>query len=230
MMKSLFGGGLLDTRGPLGGAQPPALVAPASAFTATVNRKSALPASAAAVIAAAAAAGASAKAAPEGSSAVGTAGANRDTNDPKTASIEWDFGEDLVGATSLPLPPLSPGAGDPNALIESALGVDVDSGAGLGEGARDGLKAGASAASDGSTIGRLEIMTTTTCVPRDVEGGFESPEASPPPAEAVTPKARGGRSMWAEDGSAGGGYRSITLKGPPPLVDRHRRYVVRVEG
>ena len=89
MMNKLFGEGLLESAVPLA-------------------KRNTLPASATAAIAAAtaAAAAATAASATATSTAAGAQGC-RDTDDPKTSSIEWDFGDD----TDTSPPPVEPRSG-----------------------------------------------------------------------------------------------------------------------
>lgn len=96
-MKSLFGGGLLDSTGP-----SPLSDATHKAKTTT------LPASAAAAIAAAQA-------------AAGGRNPSNTTLDPKTVSVEWDFGdgdEDPTGAAGAPSPPGALECGSPSQGVQ----------------------------------------------------------------------------------------------------------------
>lgn len=182
MMKNLFGGG---EGGGLLNSTAPQLDATHKAKTTT------LPASVAAAIAAAqAAAGNGSK----GSNALDS------SFDPKTASVEWDFGD---------------GDGD-------------------GDGDRDGDDGFTQAASLAAAgLGEFDFRSPkAVAAVAAAEGGSRggvSPGgvASPPSPGAVTPKARGGSGgMWLDHTpEAEKGHASATLKGPPPLAERQRRWV-----
>lgn len=184
MMQSLFGGGDGDPTTP--------------SQDATHKAKTTLPASAAAAIAAAQAAAGN-----------GAEGGNVPDSsfDPKTASVEWDFGD---------------GDGD-----------EVE-GAGAGDGKRDdGITRVASGAAAG--LGGIDLCSPKP--PAGLEaGGARGVSAgggeSPPSPGAVTPKARGGSGgMWLDHTpEAERDQGAETMKGPPPLAERQRRWVLWLGG
>ena len=170
-MQKLFGGGLLESAVP-------------------AAKRNTLPASATAAIAAVAATAAAAATAATASLPSSGGKSCRDTDDPKTVSIEWDFGDDA----DPPPPPVEPRSGsEMSAAVASAAAADA---------AADAARPKA---------GKLGLNIADSSVFFGKEGGRLSPaRASPPSTEAVTPKARGGGSgMWAEDPAGGVGYRSL---------------------
>eukprot|EP00752_Nemacystus_decipiens_P012064 g10695.t1 len=186
MMKSLFGGG--DAGGLLNPAAP--------SQDATHKAKTTLPASAAAAIAAAQA-------------AAGNDGNAPDLSfDPKTASVEWDFGD---------------GDGD-----DEREGEEEGAGAGAGERDDRFVQAASRAAAGIEGFHSRSLKSPAGAAPAGNGGtGGVSPgtAGSPPSPGAVTPKARGGSGgMWLDHTpEAEKSQGAATLKGPPPMAERQRR-------
>lgn len=183
MMKSLFGGGLLD--GPAGN---PSASWASSAADATVSKKTTLPASAAAAIAAATAL--------KSSSSPSASMHARDTSDdPKTASVEWDFDD-----TGL-IPHQSLDVGGSGGAAGSGLGnLDIFCSVGHGEEEEEG---------EGKRQG---------------DPGAESPpstEAVTPKARGGSGRLMWGVEAGENGGTWDGG--GSIARDPPPLVERQRR-------
>ncbi|CAB1104688.1 unnamed protein product [Ectocarpus sp. CCAP 1310/34] len=172
MMKSLFGGGLLNS------TEPP------QDATHKAKPTTALPASAAAAIAAAAA-----------SKADTTSGAPLDaaTNDPKTLSVEWDFGD---GDESF----------DEQARVDAAGLGDFDFASPVPQ---------AAVAAAGEAWSGLGISSAAVASPPSP--GAVTPKATHGKggmwADGIAAAA------GAAGEGEGGGY---ARKGPPPLAERHR--------
>lgn len=186
-MKSLFGGG--GGGGDGGGL----LSSTAPAQDATHRAKTTLPASAAAAIAAA-----------QGAAGNGSKGSNAlgSSFDPKTASVEWDFGDGDGDAEG-------EGGGNKDDGFTQAASLAA---AGLGNFDFRSPKRGTGAASAGG----------------GGTGGVSPGGGGVPPSPgAVTPKARGGSGgMWLDHTpEAKKGHVAATSKGPPPLAERQRRWV-----